>query len=76
MFNWMHGTPRMGHRPSVDVLLESAAENTKLNYLTVIMTGMGYDGRNGMEAATEKLVEQSRLPNQQRHRSSMACQKR
>jgi len=41
--------PRAGHRPSVDVLLESAAENTELNFLTVIMTGMGYDGRNGME---------------------------
>ncbi|WP_203246242.1 protein-glutamate methylesterase/protein-glutamine glutaminase [Sporosarcina beigongshangi] len=41
--------PRMGHRPSVDVLLESAAENTDVNYLTVIMTGMGYDGKVGME---------------------------
>jgi two-component system, chemotaxis family, protein-glutamate methylesterase/glutaminase len=41
--------PRMGHRPSVDVLLESAADNNDLNYLTVIMTGMGYDGKNGME---------------------------
>lgn len=41
--------PRMGHRPSVDVLLESAAENTDVNYLTVIMTGMGYDGKIGME---------------------------
>lgn len=40
---------RMGHRPSVDVLLESAAENTDLNFLTVIMTGMGYDGKSGME---------------------------
>lgn len=40
--------PRAGHRPSVDVLLESAAENTELNFLTVIMTGMGYDGKNGM----------------------------
>jgi two-component system chemotaxis response regulator CheB len=41
--------PRMGHRPSIDVLLESAADNNDLNYLTVIMTGMGYDGKNGME---------------------------
>ncbi|WP_342509502.1 chemotaxis response regulator protein-glutamate methylesterase [Sporosarcina sp. FSL K6-2383] len=41
--------PRMGHRPSVDVLLESAAENADVNYLTVIMTGMGYDGKVGME---------------------------
>lgn len=41
--------PRAGHRPSVDVLLESAAELPELNYLTVIMTGMGYDGKVGME---------------------------
>lgn len=41
--------PRSGHRPSVDVLLESAAELPELNYLTVIMTGMGYDGKVGME---------------------------
>ncbi|WP_186671337.1 chemotaxis response regulator protein-glutamate methylesterase [Sporosarcina sp. BP05] len=41
--------PRAGHRPSVDVLLESAAEYGELNFLTVIMTGMGYDGKNGME---------------------------
>lgn len=41
--------PRMGHRPSVDVLLESAAESADVNYLTVIMTGMGYDGKVGME---------------------------
>jgi two-component system chemotaxis response regulator CheB len=41
--------PRMGHRPSVDVLLESAAKLTDLNFVTVIMTGMGYDGRAGME---------------------------
>ncbi|WP_318615402.1 chemotaxis response regulator protein-glutamate methylesterase [Sporosarcina sp. YIM B06819] len=41
--------PRMGHRPSVDVLLESAAQYTDVNYLTVIMTGMGYDGKVGMD---------------------------
>ncbi|MFS0574207.1 chemotaxis response regulator protein-glutamate methylesterase [Sporosarcina sp. 179-K 3D1 HS] len=41
--------PRKGHRPSVDVLLEAAAEHEELNYLTVIMTGMGYDGKLGME---------------------------
>ncbi|WP_331711258.1 protein-glutamate methylesterase/protein-glutamine glutaminase [Bacillus sp. OxB-1] len=41
--------PRKGHRPSVDVLLESAAAHEELNYLTVIMTGMGYDGKLGME---------------------------
>ncbi|MFJ7933160.1 chemotaxis response regulator protein-glutamate methylesterase [Sporosarcina sp. NPDC096371] len=41
--------PRIGHRPSVDVLLESAAEHADVNFLTVIMTGMGYDGKVGME---------------------------
>ncbi|MBE1553443.1 protein-glutamate methylesterase/protein-glutamine glutaminase [Sporosarcina limicola] len=45
--------PRMGHRPSVDALLESAAENSELNYLTVIMTGMGNDGKKGMEILRE-----------------------
>lgn len=40
---------RSGHRPAVDVLLESAAEIKELNYLTVIMTGMGSDGKVGME---------------------------
>ena len=40
---------RNGHRPSVDVLLESAALQLDINYVAVIMTGMGYDGRDGME---------------------------
>ncbi|MHA6258728.1 protein-glutamate methylesterase/protein-glutamine glutaminase [Sporosarcina sp. CAU 1771] len=42
-------SPRAGHRPSVDVLLESAAELSEVNYVTVIMTGMGSDGKVGME---------------------------
>jgi len=41
--------PRMGHRPSVDVLLESAASIRELQYVTAIMTGMGHDGRDGMQ---------------------------
>lgn len=41
--------PRMGHRPSVDVLFESAAEQAELNFLAVVMTGMGYDGRVGTD---------------------------
>ena len=45
--------PRMGHRPSVDVLLESAAEHADVNFVTVIMTGMGYDGKEGMERVAE-----------------------
>lgn len=42
-------SPRFGHRPSVDVLFESAAEFTNLNFLTVVMTGMGHDGRDGLK---------------------------
>ena len=38
---------RAGHRPSVDVLFESAAEIDGLKFLTVIMTGMGNDGMAG-----------------------------
>ena len=45
--------PRLGHRPSVDVLLESAAELVGVKYLTVIMTGMGSDGRDGIKRLNE-----------------------
>ena len=41
--------PRAGHRPAVNVLLESAATHKELQYVTAIMTGMGYDGKEGME---------------------------
>ncbi|PIC87640.1 chemotaxis response regulator protein-glutamate methylesterase [Sporosarcina sp. P20a] len=41
--------PRSGHRPAVNVLLESAATHKELEYVTAIMTGMGYDGKEGME---------------------------
>lgn len=41
--------PRMGHRPSVDILLESAASIQELQYVTAIMTGMGHDGTKGMK---------------------------
>ena len=41
--------PRSGHRPAVNVLLESAATHKELEYITAIMTGMGYDGKEGME---------------------------
>jgi two-component system chemotaxis response regulator CheB len=35
------------HRPSVDVLFQSAAEAFESRTLGVVMTGMGSDGRNG-----------------------------
>ncbi|WP_237262436.1 protein-glutamate methylesterase/protein-glutamine glutaminase [Sporosarcina ureae] len=41
--------PRSGHRPAVNVLLESASTHKELQYVTAIMTGMGYDGKEGME---------------------------
>jgi two-component system chemotaxis response regulator CheB len=35
------------HRPSVDVLFQSAAETFRNRTLGVVMTGMGSDGKNG-----------------------------
>ncbi len=42
------GPPVNRHRPSVDVLFESAAANAGRNALGVILTGMGKDGAAGM----------------------------
>jgi two-component system, chemotaxis family, protein-glutamate methylesterase/glutaminase len=43
--------PRVnGHRPSVDVLFKSVAEEFGANGLATIMTGMGEDGAQGMGA--------------------------
>jgi two-component system chemotaxis response regulator CheB len=42
------GPPVNRHRPSVDVLFESAAASAGKNALGVIMTGMGKDGAAGM----------------------------
>ncbi len=42
------GPPVNRHRPSVDVLFESAAANAGKNALGVILTGMGKDGAAGM----------------------------
>lgn len=46
-------TPRMGHRPAVDVLLESVSELSELQFVTAIMTGMGHDGLQGMKILKE-----------------------
>jgi two-component system, chemotaxis family, protein-glutamate methylesterase/glutaminase len=40
--------PVSRHKPSVDVLFDSAAENAGKNAIGVIMTGMGKDGAAGM----------------------------
>ncbi len=43
--------PRVnGHRPSVDVLLKSLAEEFRANAVGVLMTGMGDDGAEGLGA--------------------------
>jgi two-component system chemotaxis response regulator CheB len=39
-----------GHRPSVDVLFRSVAQEFSNNSLAVLMTGMGEDGAEGMAA--------------------------
>jgi two-component system, chemotaxis family, protein-glutamate methylesterase/glutaminase len=38
-----------GHRPSVDVLFDSVAENVGSNAYGIILTGMGNDGAKGMK---------------------------
>jgi len=38
-----------GHRPSVDTLFKSVANNINDNIIAVIMTGMGADGSNGVK---------------------------
>lgn len=46
--NVYSGPPVNRHRPSVDVLFESAAECAGRNAVGVIMTGMGADGARGL----------------------------
>lgn len=41
------GIPVSGHKPSIDVMMASAAEIFGSNCLGIIMTGMGRDGSNG-----------------------------
>lgn len=41
--------PRNGHRPSVDVMLESLSALTNYEKVAVIMTGMGSDGTAGLK---------------------------
>jgi two-component system, chemotaxis family, protein-glutamate methylesterase/glutaminase len=39
-----------GHRPSVEVMFNSVAQNVGSNAVGVILTGMGHDGADGMSA--------------------------
>jgi len=43
------GPPVSRHKPSVDVLFRSVAQNAGGNAIGVILTGMGDDGANGMK---------------------------
>jgi len=43
-----HDPPVMGHRPSVDVLMNSIADTNFNNIIGVILTGMGSDGTKGL----------------------------
>ncbi len=42
-----------GHRPSVDVLMNSVAQNVGANAYGIILTGMGTDGAKGLKAMRE-----------------------
>jgi two-component system chemotaxis response regulator CheB len=48
------GEPVNRHRPSVDVLFQSAARVTGANALGIILTGMGSDGAHGLHAMKAK----------------------
>lgn len=48
-------TPKVsGHRPSVDVLFQSMAQNVRCNKVGIILTGMGRDGAEGMLQMRQK----------------------
>ena len=42
-----------GHRPSVEVLMQSVARNVGANAIGIMLTGMGHDGAEGMLAMRE-----------------------
>ena len=44
------GEPVSGHRPSVDAMMQSVAEQCGANAIGVLLSGMGRDGALGMEA--------------------------
>jgi len=48
-----NGPPVNRHKPSVDVMFRSVAENVGHNAISVILTGMGDDGARGMQEMQE-----------------------
>lgn len=46
--------PKRGHRPSVDVLLQSVSLLSNYNKMIIILTGMGRDGAEGIIQVKEK----------------------
>ncbi len=46
--------PRGGHRPAVNSMMESAAEQFWSHMVAVVMTGMGNDGAEGIKLIKEK----------------------
>lgn len=46
----VHGEKVSGHRPSVDVLFRSMADNVQCKMVGIILTGMGQDGADGLLA--------------------------
>ena len=49
-----HGEKVSGHRPSVDVLFSSVAQNVQCRTVGIIMTGMGADGAKGLLEMRQK----------------------
>jgi two-component system, chemotaxis family, protein-glutamate methylesterase/glutaminase len=48
-----NGTPVNRHKPSVDVLFRSVAQNAGRNAIGVLLTGMGKDGARGLKEMRE-----------------------
>ena len=50
----VHAEKVSGHRPSVDVLFRSMAENVNCKMVGIILTGMGQDGADGLLSMRKK----------------------
>ena len=50
----VHGEKVSGHRPSVDVLFRSMADNVNCKMVGIILTGMGQDGADGLLAMRKR----------------------